>query len=100
MSNEQTKHPLAIYRALHGISPDQLANELGKRRWTVWAIETGLRSPSGALLRKISEVTGISSDIILNWRKDGSSPEPSFRGEVQSPQAPSPLAEAKAVRAP
>jgi transcriptional regulator with XRE-family HTH domain len=87
---------LSIYRELYGISPGDLAIELGKKRWTIWAIETGLRSPSGALLRKISDVTGISSDIILNWRKDGSS-EPSFRGEIPLPSPSPAIPEAPAI---
>ena len=93
MSKTQTKHPLAIYRELRGISQGDLAEELGRHRWTIAAIETGLRSPSGELLRKISEVTGISSDIVLQWRKGGSENEPSFRGEIPSPQTPPPISE-------
>jgi DNA-binding XRE family transcriptional regulator len=54
------KHPLAAWRETEGVQQIVLANDLGVKRWTIFAIETRLRKPSPELAKKIAERTGIA----------------------------------------
>lgn len=58
-------HPLADFRERRGLSRVQLADELGVTEATVCRWELGQRTPRGAMLQKVCEVTGIpAADII------------------------------------
>lgn len=55
----EPRHPLAVWREVSNKQQAALASELGVKRWTIFAIETGLRKPSPELAKKIEAVTGI-----------------------------------------
>ena len=52
-------HPLAAWREKHNTQQNTLATDLGVKRWTIFAIETGLRKPSPDLAKRIEARTGI-----------------------------------------
>lgn len=43
-----------------GTPQNELARDVGVKRWTIFAIETGLRKPSPELAKRIAEHTGIA----------------------------------------
>lgn len=59
MPNEIT-HPLAAWRKATGTPQKDLATMLKVNRWTIFAIETGLRQPSPLMAKQIADMTGIS----------------------------------------
>lgn len=52
-------HPLAVWREKTKTQQITLARDLGVKRWTIFAIETGLRKPSPDLAKRIAEYTKI-----------------------------------------
>ncbi len=47
------------------LKQQELANELGVSRATVWNWENGKTSPTSVQLQKISKITGIPMDLIF-----------------------------------
>lgn len=53
----KTKHPLAAWRDLNGLTQRDFASLVGVDRWTINSIEVGRRKPSLDLTLRISKVT-------------------------------------------
>lgn len=66
-----TPHPLRLWRESRSpkISQEVLAAKLGTTKFVVSRIETNARDASGALLRRIEDVTGISPSKIVEARR-------------------------------
>ncbi|WP_292365785.1 MULTISPECIES: helix-turn-helix transcriptional regulator [unclassified Methanoculleus] len=60
------KNRIKVYRAMHDLTQEGLANELGVTRQTVLAIEKGKYDPSLDLAFKIARFFGVTiEDIFL-----------------------------------
>lgn len=59
-----TEHPITTYRRERSISQEDLRKMLGVSRWTITAIETGIRRPSPKLATEIEAKTGIPRDVL------------------------------------
>ena len=64
------KHPLRVYRNVHGLSMADLAGQLGVRTNTIWRWENG-RVPEQAMWARIEKVTGIKPDQIVRFVAEG-----------------------------
>jgi transcriptional regulator with XRE-family HTH domain len=60
-----SKHPLQAYRERHDLSQEALADLIGVKAATISRWEQRKRTPRGADLDKISEVTAIPKAEIL-----------------------------------
>ncbi len=62
----ENNHPLAKWRAEHGITQEALAGDLSVAGLTVWRWENGKRTPRPKDAKRISAHTGIPvGDLIL-----------------------------------
>ncbi|HOI14567.1 MAG TPA: helix-turn-helix transcriptional regulator [Methanoculleus sp.] len=60
------KNRIKVYRAMHDLTQEGLANELGVTRQTILAIEKGKYDPSLELAFKIARFFGVTiEDIFL-----------------------------------
>ena len=59
------KNRIRIYRAMHEVTQEDLANDLGVTRQTVLAIEKGKYDPSLPLAYKIAKYFDVSIDEIF-----------------------------------
>ena len=60
------KNRIKVYRAMHDLTQEGLANELGVTRQTILAIEKGKYDPSLELAFKIARFFGVNiEDIFL-----------------------------------
>lgn len=59
------KNQIKVYRAMHDLTQEGLANELGVTRQTILAIEKGKYDPSLSLAFKISQFFGVSIEDIF-----------------------------------
>ena len=59
------KNKLKVYRAMHDLTQEALADRLGVTRQTILAIEKGKYSPSLALAFKIAEVFDVKIEDIF-----------------------------------
>jgi putative transcriptional regulator len=60
------KNRIKVYRAMHDLTQEGLANELGVTRQTILAIEKGKYDPSLGLAFKIARFFGVTiEDIFL-----------------------------------
>ena len=59
------KNRIKVFRAMHDLTQEALANELGVTRQTVLAIEKGKYDPSLELAFKIARYFGVSIDEIF-----------------------------------
>jgi len=64
-SGKQMKNKIKVFRAMHDLTQEALANELGVTRQTVLAIEKGKYDPSLELAFKIARYFGVSIDEIF-----------------------------------
>ncbi len=63
-----TSHPLQAYRAKEKLTLDQLAQEIGVKRNTVWRWENG-RMPRPRDWKRITKVTGVQPQDLLPFVK-------------------------------
>jgi putative transcriptional regulator len=59
------KNKIKVFRAMHDLTQEALANDLGVTRQTILAIEKGKYDPSLELAFKISHYFGVSIDEIF-----------------------------------
>ena len=63
------KNKIKVYRAMHDLTQEKLANELGVTRQTILAIEKGKYDPSLELAFKIARFFGVSFEEIFIYDK-------------------------------
>jgi len=59
------KNRIKVYRAMHDLTQEKLANELGVTRQTILAIEKGKYDPSLDLAFKIARFFGVAIEEIF-----------------------------------
>lgn len=59
------KNRIKVYRAMHDLTQEGLANELGVTRQTILAIEKGKYDPSLELAFKIARFFGVAIEAIF-----------------------------------
>jgi len=59
------KNKLKVYRAMHDLTQEELANKLGVTRATINAIEKGRYDPSLRLAFKIARFFGVTIETIF-----------------------------------
>ena len=59
------KNKIKVYRAMHDLTQEKLANELGVTRQTILAIEKGKYDPSLELAFKIARFFGVTIEEIF-----------------------------------
>ncbi len=64
------KNKLKVYRAMHDITQEQLANKIGVSRQTVFAIESNKYLPSLGLAFKISKLFNVHIEEIFIYEKN------------------------------
>jgi len=67
---------LKKYRTHRGLTQKELASKLGLTKNAITMYETGKRSPSIAVTKKISEVLDVSIDSLVNEEHSNYNPEP------------------------
>ena len=65
-----TSHPLEAFRAREKLTLDQLAQEIGVKRNTIWRWENG-RMPRQNFWKSITKVTGVQPQDLLPFVKQG-----------------------------
>ncbi|MDD1708496.1 MAG: helix-turn-helix transcriptional regulator [Methanoregulaceae archaeon] len=65
------KNRIKVFRAMHDLTQEALANELGVTRQTILAIEKGKYDPSLDLAFKIAGYFGVSIDEIFIYGETG-----------------------------
>ena len=63
------KNKLKVYRAMHDLTQEALADKLMVTRQTILAIEKGKYDPSLELAFKISEVFDVKIEDIFQYKK-------------------------------
>ena len=63
------KNKLKVYRAMHDLTQEALANKLKVTRQTILAIEKGKYDPSLELAFKIAEVFDIKIEDVFLYKK-------------------------------
>jgi putative transcriptional regulator len=63
------KNKIKVYRAMHNLTQDALANALQVTRQTILAIEKGKYDPSLELAFKIARYFGVSIEDIFTYDK-------------------------------
>ena len=63
------KNKIKVYRAMHDISQEGLAKELGVSRQTILAIEKGKYDPSLVLAFKIARYFKVSMEEIFTYER-------------------------------
>lgn len=65
------KHPLERWREAQNppVGREALANQIGRNRWTIFALETGIRQPSRTLALEIIKATngGVTIEDLMLW---------------------------------
>jgi len=64
------KNKLKVYRAMHDLTQEALADKLMVTRQTILAIEKGKYDPSLELAFKISEVFDVKIEDIFQYKKN------------------------------
>jgi len=72
------KNRIKVYRALHDLSQEALAQRVGVTRQTILAIEKGRYDPSLLLAFKISRFFGVSIEEVFLYDDDGIPPRLPF----------------------
>ncbi|MDD1708239.1 MAG: helix-turn-helix transcriptional regulator [Methanoregulaceae archaeon] len=65
------KNRIKVFRAMHDLTQEALANDLGVTRQTILAIEKGKYDPSLVLAFKIARYFGVSIDEIFIFSETG-----------------------------
>jgi putative transcriptional regulator len=65
------KNRIKVFRAMHDLTQEALANHLGVTRQTILAIEKGKYDPSLDLAFKIARYFGVSIDEIFIYGETG-----------------------------
>jgi putative transcriptional regulator len=65
------KNRIKVFRAMHDLTQEALANDLGVTRQTILAIEKGKYDPSLDLAFKIARYFGVSIDEIFIYGETG-----------------------------
>jgi putative transcriptional regulator len=68
-STNPMKNKIKVYRAMHNLTQDALANELHVTRQTILAIEKGKYDPSLELAFKIARFFRVSIEEIFTYDK-------------------------------
>jgi putative transcriptional regulator len=68
-STNPMKNKIKVYRAMHNLTQDALANALHVTRQTILAIEKGKYDPSLELAFKIARYFGVSIEEIFTYDK-------------------------------
>jgi putative transcriptional regulator len=63
------KNKIKVYRAMHNLTQDALANEVHVTRQTILAIEKGKYDPSLELAFKIARYFGVAIEEIFTYDK-------------------------------
>ena len=66
-SGKPMKNKIKVFRAMHDLTQEALANDLGVTRQTILAIEKGKYDPSLDLAFKIARYFGVSIDEIFTY---------------------------------
>lgn len=67
---EKVKNKLKIYRAMHSLTQEELAEKLEVSRQTVIAIETNKYFPSLPLAFKIANLFKVKIEDIFSWKEN------------------------------
>jgi len=65
------KNKLKVFRAMHDLTQENLANDLRVTRQTILAIEKGKYDPSLELAFKIARYFGVSIEDVFTYEEDG-----------------------------
>jgi putative transcriptional regulator len=65
------KNKIKVYRAIHNLTQEALAVELGVTRQTILAIEKGKYDPSLDLAFKIARFFNVSIEDLFQYEKKG-----------------------------
>jgi putative transcriptional regulator len=68
-STTPMKNKIKVYRAMHNLTQDALANEVHVTRQTILAIEKGKYDPSLELAFKIARYFGVAIEEIFTYDK-------------------------------
>lgn len=71
------KNRIKVFRAMHDLTQEALAHDLGVTRQTILAIEKGKYDPSLDLAFKIARYFGVSIEEIFTYDATGSPSPPS-----------------------
>jgi len=63
------KNKLKVYRAMHDLTQEQLAEAVDVTRQTINAIEQGKYSPSLELAFRLAELFGVTIEDLLSMRR-------------------------------
>lgn len=63
----EMKNKIKVYRAMHDLTQEGLANELGVTRQTILAIEKGKYDPSLELAFKIARFFGVAIEEVFTY---------------------------------
>ncbi len=61
------KNKVKVYRAIHDLTQEELAQKIGVTRQTVLAIEKGKYSPSLDLAFKMAKIFGVAIEDIFTY---------------------------------
>jgi putative transcriptional regulator len=64
------KNKLKVFRAMHDLTQESLANDLRVTRQTILAIEKGKYDPSLELAFKLARYFGVSIEDIFTYEED------------------------------
>lgn len=69
ITDEQTKEWISINMKrlmdLRGITQLEIAEQTGENKQRIWRIANGLHMPSAAVLKRVSESLGVTSDELM-----------------------------------
>jgi putative transcriptional regulator len=69
-SSRQMKNKIKVYRAMHNLTQDALANALHVTRQTILAIEKGKYDPSLDLVFKIARYFGVAIEDVFTYEEN------------------------------
>lgn len=74
-SNQTLYNRLKVFRAMHKLTQEELAEKIGITRQTVIAIESGKYLPSLGLAFRLARLFKVNIEDIFSFRKGGESDE-------------------------
>ena len=75
-----TRHPLEVWRFNNRLTLTQFGARVGASASALSRLERGSFTPGGVLLRRIADVTGLSTDEILQIPSTSQTPPPQVEG--------------------
>lgn len=70
MMHKRLENRIRVYRAMHAMSQQELADKIGVRRETISHLEKGKYNPSLLLVMAIAEVFDVTVDALFQPNKE------------------------------